>query len=188
MPFMSEKPYDRKSRTEGAKAAHHPARSGKFEEAWAHLIEAASSRFMEGLGSKAAGLYSRAARFVPRDPEVWETMAHIYMRQGRKADAVATLYRGHGFYAHGPESARAVAMLRRAFEIEPWNFRVTLSLALLVKNQDPAEALRLLEGLSARTEGRDLRKVRSAMFCAEPSFTMAWQWIKTAWPQGLGPA
>jgi len=184
---MSEKPYERKSRTEGAKADHLSSPSRKFEETWARLIETASSRFMEGLGSKAAGLYSRAARFIPRNPEVWETMAHIYMRQGRKADAVATLYKGHGFYAHGPESARAVAMLRRAFEIEPWNFRVTLSLALLVKNQDPAEALRLLEGLSARAEGRDLRKVRSAMFCAEPSFTMAWRWIKTAWPNGLGP-
>jgi tetratricopeptide (TPR) repeat protein len=157
------------------------ARMKKFEESWESFRIAASRHFASGFGNKAIGIYSQAARFMPRNPEVWEAMAHVYVQQGRRADAVATLYKGHGFFAHGPERDRAVAMLRKAFALDPWNFAVTIELAKLVKKQDPVEALGLLEGLSGRAEGRDLRKVHSAMFRTEPSFTMAWKWLKTAW-------
>lgn len=171
-----------------AKVAPLLAQMKKFEEAWASFRAAASNHFASGFGNKAIGVYSQAVRFMPRNPEVWEAMAHVYIQQGRKADAVATLYKGHGFFRNGPDRAKAVSMLRKAFALEPWNFHVTFDLARLVKKQDPVEALGLLEGLSGRSEGRDLRKVRSAMFRAEPSVTMAWQWLKTAWTQSLRAA
>ncbi|MBI2400202.1 MAG: hypothetical protein HYV23_03980 [Deltaproteobacteria bacterium] len=186
MFLRREKPYDRESCLEAAakaQAAPLLARMKKFEESWESFRIAASRHFASGFGNKAIGIYSQAARFMPRNPEVWEAMAHVYVQQGKRADAVATLYKGHGFFAHGPGKDRAVAMLRKAFALEPWNFDVTFDLARLVKKQDPVEALELLEGLSSRAAGRDLRKVRSAMFRAEPSFTMAWMWLKTAWPR-----
>jgi tetratricopeptide (TPR) repeat protein len=164
-----------------AKVAPLLARMKKFEEAWESFRIAASKHFASGFSNKAIGIYSQAARFMPRNPEVWEAMAYVYVQQGRKADAVATLYKGHGFFTHGPDRHRAVVMLRKAFALEPWNFGVTFDLAKLMKKQDPVEALGLLEGLSSRSTGADLRKVRSAMFCAEPSVTMAWEWLKTAW-------
>lgn len=171
-----------------AKVAPLLARMKKFEESWDSFKIAASRHFASGFGNKAIGIYSQAARFMPRNPEVWEAMAHVYVQQGKRADAVATLYKGHGFFSHGPHKDRAIAMLRKAFALEPWNFAVTFDLAGLVKKQDPVEALGLLEGLSARAEGRDLRKVRSAMFRAEPSFTMAWMWFKTACPRAFKAA
>lgn len=166
-----------------AKVAPLLAQMKKFEEAWESFKAAASNHFAAGFGNKAIGIYSQAARFMPRNPEVWEAMANVYVQQGRRADAVATLYKGHGFFTHGPDKDRAVVMLRKAFALEPWNFGVTFDLAKLVKKQDPVEALGLLEGLSSRSTGAELRKVRSAMFRAEPSVTMAWQWLKTAWHQ-----
>ena len=166
-----------------AKVAPLLAQMKKFEEAWESFKAAASNHFATGFGNKAIGIYSQAARFMPRNPEVWEAMANVYVQQGRRADAVATLYKGHGFFTRGPGRDRAVVMLRKAFALEPWNFHVTFELAKLVKKQDPVEALGLLEGLSSRSTGADLRKVRSAMFRAEPSVTMAWQWLKTAWHQ-----
>ena len=171
-----------------AKVAPLLARMKKFEESWESFKAAASNHFASGFGNKALGIYSQAARFMPRNPEVWEAMANVYVQQGRRADAVATLYKGHGFFTHGPDKDRAIVMLRKAFALEPWNFGVTFELAKLVKKQDPVEALGLLEGLSSRSTGADLRKVRSAMFRTEPSFTMAWQWLKTAWPQALRAA
>lgn len=171
-----------------AKVAPLFARMKKFEESWDSFKIAASRHFASGFGNKAIGIYSQAARFMPRNPEVWEAMAHVYIQQGKRADAVATLYKGHGFFSHGPDKDRAVVMLRKAFALEPWNFAVTFDLARLVKKQDPVEALGLLEGLSGRAEGRDLRKVRSAMFRAEPSFTMAWMWFKTACPRAFKAA
>jgi len=171
-----------------AKVAPLLARMKKFEESWDSFKIAASRHFASGFGNKAIGIYSQAARFMPRNPEVWEAMAHVYVQQGKRADAVATLYKGHGFFAQGRDKDRAVIMLRKAFALEPWNFAVTFDLARLVKKQDPVEALGLLEGLSSRSAGRDLRKVRSAMFRTEPSFTMAWMWLKTAWPQAFKTA
>lgn len=166
-----------------AKVAPLLARMKKFEQSWESFRIAASRHFASGFGNKAIGIYSQAARFMPKNPEVWEAMAHVYVQQGRRADAVSTLYKGHGFFVNGPGRDKAIVMLRKAFALEPWNFAVTFELARLVKKQDPVEALGLLEGLSGRAEGRDLRKVRSAMFRTEPSITMAWQWLKTAWYQ-----
>ncbi|OGP17177.1 MAG: hypothetical protein A2054_00220 [Deltaproteobacteria bacterium GWA2_55_10] len=72
-------------------------------------------------------------------------------------------------------------MLRKAFDLDPWNFEVTFEIARLLKKVDPVETIGLLEGLSMRVKGRELKKVRSAMFLAQPGFTMAWRWLRTAW-------
>lgn len=166
-----------------AKVAPLLARMQRFEEAWESFRIAASRYFATGFSQKAIGIYSQAAKFMPRNPEVWEAMAYVYVQQGKKADAVATLYKGHAFFTRGPSRDRAVPMLRRAFALDPWNPEVTLALAHLLKKADPVEALGLLEGLSMRVKGRELRHVRSAMFRTQPGFTMAWRWLKAAWVQ-----
>lgn len=164
-----------------AKVAPLLAKMQRFEESWESFRIAASRYFATGFSQKAIGIYSQAAKFMPRNPEVWEAMAYVYVQQGKRADAVATLYKGHAFFTRGACKDRAVAMLRRAFALDPWNPEVTLALARHLKKSDPVEALGLLEGLSIRVKGRKLRHVRSAMFCARPGFTMAWRWFKAAW-------
>lgn len=164
-----------------AKLAPLLARMQKFEEAWASFRLAAAQYFSAGFSQKAIGIYSQAARFMPRNPEVWEAMAYVYVRQGKKADAVETLLRGHAFFTDGPHADKAVRMLRKAFALEPWRFGTTFALAGLVRKTDPVEAVGLLEGLSTRVSGRELRMVRSAMFRARPGLGMAWRWLKTAW-------
>lgn len=164
-----------------AKVAPLLARTQKFEEAWESFKIAASNYVATGFSQKAIGIYSQAAKFMPRNPEVWEAMAYVYVQQNKKADAVETLYKGHVFFTKGPASDKAVSMLRKAYALDPRHFGVTFALAKLVKKSDPVEALALLEGLTMRSSGRQLRLVRSAMFRTQPGFTMAWRWLKTTW-------
>lgn len=164
-----------------AKVAPLLAKMQRFEEAWESFRIAASRYFAIGFSQKAIGIYSQAAKFMPRNPDVWESMAYVYVQQGKKADAVATLYKGHAFFTQGASKDKAVIMLRRAFALDPWNPEVTLALARLIKKTDPVEAIGLLEGLSMRVKGKELRQVHAALFRTQPGFAMAWRWLKTAW-------
>lgn len=164
-----------------AKMAPLLARIRNFEEAWMSFKIAGSRYLAAGFSQKAISMYAQAAKFMPRNPEVWETMANVYIMQGRRAEAMHTLFNGHRFFRNGPERGKAVSMLRKAFELDPWNFEVTMELSKLLRKVDPVESTGLLEGLSSRVKGRELRKVRSAMFVAGPGFPAAWRWVKAAW-------
>jgi hypothetical protein len=111
-------------------------------------------------------------------------MANVYVRQGKKAEAMHTLFNGHRFFRSGPGRDRAVGMLRKAFELDPWNFEVTMELSKLLRKVDTVESMGLLAGLSARVKGRELRRVSLAMFLAEPGFPTAWRWVKAVWQGG----
>jgi|SRR3989337_4171694 len=164
-----------------AKIAPLIARMKKFDEAWESFRTAALRHLAAGFSQKALSLYSQAARFMPGNPDVWDAMAYVYVKQGKKADAVQTLFRGQRFFRKGHRREHAISMLRKAFDLDPWNFEVTFEIARLLKKVDPVETIGLLEGLSMRVKGRELKKVRSAMFLAQPGFTMAWRWLRTAW-------
>lgn len=164
-----------------AKVAPLLARMRNFEEAWMSFKIAGSRYLAAGFSQKAISTYLQAAKFMPRNPEVWETMAHVYVMQGKKAEALHTLFNGHRFFRKGPGRERAVSMLRKAFEIDPWNFEVTVELSKLLKKIDPVESMGLLEGLSARVKSSQLVKVRAAMFLLSPGFPTAWRWVKAAW-------
>ncbi|MBW7956942.1 MAG: hypothetical protein H3C68_03525 [Deltaproteobacteria bacterium] len=168
-----------------AKVAPLLARMKNFEEAWMSFKIAGSRYLAAGFSQKAISMYSQAARFMPRNAEVWETMAYVYERQGKRAEAMHTLFSGHRFFRNGPERGKAVSMLRKAFELDPWNFEVTMELSKLLRKTDPVEAMGLMEGLSTRVRGRELRKVRSAMFLAQPGLSTAWRWIKAVWPGSM---
>lgn len=168
-----------------AKVAPLLARLRRFEEAWMSFKIAGSKYLTAGFSQKAISMYSQAAKFMPRNPEVWEAMANVYVRQGKRAEAMHTLFNGHRFFRNGPGRDRAVGMLRKAFELDPWNFEVTMGLSKLLRKVDPVESMGLLAGLSARVKGRELRSVSLAMFLAEPGFPTAWRWVKAVW-QGAG--
>lgn len=156
------------------------ARRKRFEEAWNSFRIAADKYTSTGFSQKAIGVYTHAARFMPRNPGVWEAMSHIYVQQGKKADAVQVLYKGHRHFRKKPYRETAIRLLRKAFSLEPWNFEVTFELARLVKKIDQVEALGLLEGLAERAKGKNLVRVRSAMFIIQPGLSTAWMWVKTA--------
>lgn len=164
-----------------AKVAPLLARMRKFDESWESFNAAASKHLAAGFSQKALSLYSQAAKLMPKNAEVWEAMAYVYVKEGKKADAVHSLFKGHWSFRKGAERDTAIRMLRKAFELDPWDFEVTFELSKLLKKTDPVEAVCLLEGLSMRVKGRQLKRVRSAMFFARPGFTMAWRWLKAAW-------
>lgn len=157
------------------------ARRKKFAEAWDSFKIAASGYSLNGFDQKAIGVYTQAAKFMPKNPEVWEAMSYLYIKIGKRADAVQTLYKGHRNFKKKPHRGIAIKLLRKAFSIEPWNFEVTFELARLVKKTDIVEAFGLLEGLADRVNGKDLAKVRSTMFFMRPGFSTCWEWMKAAW-------
>lgn len=178
--YMKVLEIDPEHRLVHEKVAPLLARKKRFDEAWRSFKAAASGYLSAGFTQKAIGIYVHALRFMPRNPEVWEAMADIYVDKGKKADAIETLYKGHRFFRREPYRDFAVKFLKKAFALDPWNFDVTLELSRLLKKIDRVEAFGLLEGLSERVKGKDLRKVRSAMFFMHPGVTVAWKWLRAA--------
>jgi len=76
---------------------------------------------------------------------------------------------------------QAIHLLRRARELDPWNFEVVLELAcLLAIQQQEREAHMLLDGLVARCGGDRLRRVRAAQLRFRPSPMAVWRWLESA--------
>lgn len=155
------------------------AKTKRLEESWNSFKIAANGYSSTGFSQKAIGVYSHAAQFMPKNPEVWEAIFYIYIQQDKKADAVQILYKGHRHFREKPYRETAIKFLRKAFSIEPWNFEVTFELARLVKKVDIVEALGLLEGLAGRVKGTRLAKVRAAIFFMQPGLSTGWRWLKT---------
>lgn len=154
------------------------ARKKRFEEAWTSFKAAAAAHLSAGFTQKAIGIYAHALNFMPRNPQVWEAMADVYLEKGKKADALQTLHKGHRYFRKKPYMDMGIRFLRKAFAIEPWNFDVTFDLAGLLKKIDRVEAFGLLEGLADHVMGKKRRKVRFAMFFMHPGLSIAWKWLR----------
>ncbi|MFQ5353484.1 MAG: tetratricopeptide repeat protein, partial [Thermodesulfobacteriota bacterium] len=124
-------------------------------------------------------VYIQACRCVPLEVEAWEKVSRLQLSRGLREEAVNTLLKGQRFFRGRALREKAIRLLRRAWEVVPWHFEVTLELArLLAKNKDKDEALRLLRGLAGREEGRNLRRIRGAIMRISPTPASAWQWLR----------
>jgi tetratricopeptide (TPR) repeat protein len=149
--------------------------------AWTSFVTAAEGYLREGHGDKALSMYTQAARYLPRQIEVWESIARLQVGRGRPPDAVKALITGSRYFRRKQDRPQAIRLLRRAFETEPWHFEATHILArLLITVGDRREALQLLEGLAERSQGRNLRRACATLFRMAPSLGAAWRWLKAA--------
>jgi hypothetical protein len=72
-------------------------------------------------------------------------------------------------------------LLRRALEIDPWHLDGRLALARVLRRQGKAEEARtLLEKVVPRLAGRELRRVRGALWRLGPTPAATWRWLRAA--------
>jgi tetratricopeptide (TPR) repeat protein len=157
------------------------AEVGQHFDAWVSFRIAAQAWLRKGRGDKALAVYREAAGHIPREIQVWQSIARLQVKLGRRREAVEALLEGSGQFRsrwHWPE---AIHLLRRGHEISPWNFEVVSELArLLARSGQPEEARRLLEGLETRTSGEQLRRVYAAQFRLDGDLRYAWLWLRAA--------
>jgi thioredoxin-like negative regulator of GroEL len=153
----------------------------QFAEAWRSFSKAGEGYLRDGYGDKALSMYTQASRYLPHQAEVWESIARLQVGRGRPPDAVKALIVGSRYFRGRKKRTQAIRLLRQAFDIEPWHFEATYTLArLLLKIGERREARQLLEGLAQRMEGRNLRRALATLFRMAPSLGAAWQWVRAA--------
>ncbi len=162
-----------------AKVAVLLAQTRQFPDAWKTFVAAAESFRKQGFVEKQYATYRQAAGFMPREVELWETLARLDVERGRSPDAINVLLEGRRHFRRRKLRPYANRLLRLAIKIEPWHFAATFDLArLLRRDGDLTEARRLLEGLAHRNRGRKLRRIRGALFAISPTPAAAWRWIR----------
>ena len=163
------------------------AETKQLREAWLSFVAAGEGYVRNGFIDQAISMYRQAARYFPREVEVWEAIARLQVDRERPADAVKALLEGRRHLRNRQGRLEAIRLLRKACEIEPGHFEATYELArLLAKAGDKEEARRLLNGLAERVWGRNLRRVCGALFRMSPNPATAWRWLCAAIAQLFG--
>lgn len=139
------------------------------------LAHARARRYTECLA-----VYREACRFVPGEFEAWRLCAELQLKLNRPEGAFETLIEGRLHFGEPGARAQAIALLRRAREIEPWDDDLLLDLAgLYAASDQPELALELLSTLACRVEGRRLRRVRTLQLRLTLSPRYALLWLRT---------
>jgi tetratricopeptide (TPR) repeat protein len=164
-----------------AKIAPLLAETGQRFDAWVSFQIAARACLRQRRGDKALAVYREAAGYLPREIQVWQSIARLQLKRGKQREALEALLEGACQLRSRRHRPRAIHLLRRAHAITPWDFEVVLELArLLAKSNQPEEARRLLEGLEARTSGDRLRQLYAAQFRLDGDLRYAWLWLRAA--------
>ena len=162
-----------------AKLAPLLAEAGEHFDAWVSFRAAARACLREGLAEKALAIYQEAALYVPHEHQAWQAVAQLQRKQGRNREAVETLLEGSRRFRTRWLRPFAIYLLRRAREIDAWNFETVLELAgLLTTSGQRQEARLLLDELTERAAGHRMRDVRAAQLRVDPGVRSAWEWLR----------
>ena len=143
--------------------------------------EAASCYMREGKTAEAIGVYRQATTLLPREPELWVSLARLLRQHRTPREAIDTLRAGRKHLRGRRYRAEAIYLLRQAKEIEAWDLDVVLDLVgQLAKSRQREEAMTLLAGLRLRIRGTGLRPVCKLQFQLSPTPGNAWRWLRAA--------
>jgi tetratricopeptide (TPR) repeat protein len=164
-----------------AKIAPLLARVKQYEQAWSSYVAAAEAYVHQGFLDKAISLYAQASKSFPHRVDLWRKLAELKLERGLPADALRVLLEGRRANRRSQYRFQAINLLTRAQEIAPGNVPISMDLAhLLLKEGQRTQAMRLLRGLESKARGRDLRRIRWAVFKAAPSLGSGWRWLRSA--------
>jgi tetratricopeptide (TPR) repeat protein len=157
------------------------AETRQFPESWSSFKASAEGYLRKGFDDKALSIYIQATRYIPREIEAWEAVTRLQVNRRLRADAVKTLINGHRHFRHRKRRQKAIRLLYKAKEIDPWHFEVTLNLArLLVKTGERKRALQLLNELAEREQGCKLRRICGALVRISPTPVSIGRWLRVA--------
>jgi tetratricopeptide (TPR) repeat protein len=164
-----------------AKLAPLLAETGQGFDSWQSFRAVARAHLREGHADQALAVYHEAALYLPQEIQAWQAVARLQHRSGRQREASETLLEGSRNFRTRWLRPQAIALLRRARDIDAWDFEIVLELARLLASDDQGiEAAMLLKGLVERTRGRRLRRVRGAQLRNRPRFATLWRWLRAA--------
>ena len=161
-----------------AKLAPLLAETGQYFDAWCSFRSVARACLRDGQGAKALAVYRDATLYLPREAEAWLAVARLQYKSGDSRHAVETLVEGSRNFRTRWLRPQAIYLLRRAREVEEWNFEAVSELAqLLALHEQRREAQMLLDGLALRSGGERLRRVRSLQLRVSPTPVGLWRWL-----------
>jgi tetratricopeptide (TPR) repeat protein len=164
-----------------AKLAPLLAKSRQRFDALLSFREAASCYMREGKTAEAIGVYREATTLLPREPELWVSLARLLKQHRTPREAIDTLLAGRKQLRSRRNRAEAIWLLRQAGEIEAWDLEVVLGLvSLLAKSRQREEAMALLAGLRQRIRGTGQRPVCKLRFQLSPTPANLWRWLRAA--------
>ena len=154
--------------------------AGERFEAWQLYRRVAMEFARERQYKECLSVYREACRFVPNEFEAWRLCAELQLKLHKPDGAFETLIEGRMHFGRPQTRAEAIALLRRAREIEPWDDDLLIDLASLYAANDQADlALELLSTLACRVEGSLLRRVRSLQLRLTYSPRYALLWLRS---------
>jgi tetratricopeptide (TPR) repeat protein len=164
------------------------ARTGRPFEAWESFRIAAEAPEISDDPRRAEKHFEHATRALPKCLEGWRALARARLRCQQPDEALKALLEGRRAFRRRRSADRAIALLRDAREIAPWDSDIVLDLAhLLMKRRQPAEALFLLEALEQKDRGQNLRDLRRLVFRIDPTIGNAWRWLRATSKAHSGP-
>lgn len=164
-----------------AKLAPLLAETNQPFDAWVSFRAVAKACSRLGQDDKALAVYCEAGRYLPREVEVWWSIARLQRKAGRDSEAIEVLIEGSRQFRPTWARPQAIYLLRRARELDPWNFDVVIELARhLAATEQRDEARILLANLASRTDAHRLRRVRAAQLRVTPNLRQLWLWLRAA--------
>jgi tetratricopeptide (TPR) repeat protein len=155
------------------------AATGQRFDAWLSFQLCARSALADKHLEQAAAIYRDATRCLPREIGAWLKLARVERQRGRKREAFEVLLEGRQQFRSRGRRAEAIALLRKALELERSSVSVALDLTrLLACSDQESEALLLLERLADRSQGVDLRRILGAQWRIAPTVTNSWRWLR----------
>jgi Tfp pilus assembly protein PilF len=162
-----------------AKLAPLLARKRQHFDAFQSFRLAAEGFLRMSQTERALAVYHDATHHLPRNPEVWLTLARIQRTRGKTDEATRTLLDGRKRLRRRSERPQAIYLLRAAHEIDPWNPAVVLDLVrLLARTRQRHEALLFLQGLTHRATGTARARAYGLLLRLQPRPGHLWQWLR----------
>ncbi len=151
----------------------------KLEESLVSYGKAADNLVRQGFVEQATGLYREALGYMPREGDLWVTLAELQIKRNQKPDAIASLLQGRSHFKKRNDWGQAIRLLQCARGLDPYAFAVNYDLAyLLARARRKDRAVRILEQLAGHHRGRLLRRVRGKLFRLSPTPGHLGAWVR----------
>jgi tetratricopeptide (TPR) repeat protein len=168
-----------------AKLAPLLAARGFEFDAWMSFATCARAALRAGQPERAAAVYREAVRCLPRRIEAWQKLAGLERKQGRADSALEVLLEARQQFRGRRWRAEAIALLRRARQIDPQSLTVSLDLCrLLAQSDQESEAQLLLDEQARSATGSAQRQIRWAQWRISPTLVATWLLLQALFAHG----
>ncbi len=155
------------------------AETKKLEESLVSYGKAADNLVRQGFVEQATGLYREALGYMPREADLWVTLAEMQVKRNQKPDAIASLVQGRSHFKKRSDAGQAIRLLQCARGLDPYAFAANYDLAcLLARARRKDRAIRILEQLASRHQARPLCRARGKLFRLSPTPPRLWAWLR----------